>query len=151
MDQSLNQEALAKVRESKPYTADLLRILPVLENRWDVPVLWALMQKSPRTFQELRSVIGPITNTTLTRTLRQMKLDGLVVHESANPASELQSDNMEFEESPFGPVHESLDGYFSPTELAIHFAGALNELIEWGKVYYRTQHHLSGSAKRKPD
>lgn len=66
---------------------DLLRpvractITPVVDmvfSHWTTPILWALNQRGPQRFLELKKHVGAITSKVLTQRLRQMERDGLI-------------------------------------------------------------------------
>jgi len=69
-----------KVTESQRHTGDcqnVARVLARIGDKWSVLIIMMLAEK-PRRFNELRRVIGGISQRMLTLTLRGLERDGLV-------------------------------------------------------------------------
>lgn len=52
--------------------------LKLLNGRWKPMIVWHLL-KGERRFNELQRALGPVTHRTLSRTLKEMEEDGLVL------------------------------------------------------------------------
>ncbi|EXG84564.1 putative transcriptional regulator [Clostridium sp. ASBs410] len=55
----------------------LVSTMNVIGGKWKIPILWYLAQ-SPQRYNQLKRCIDGITNTMLTRALRDLEEDGLV-------------------------------------------------------------------------
>lgn len=150
MNQNDISEAVRIIQQSSSHSPGLLSFLPVLTSKWIAPVLWALIRKSPLSFQEIRAEVGPITNTTLSKTLREMELEGLIVRTSLSERQKLASDNMEFEEMPFGHPGENNYGQYSPTPIGIEFSAVLVPLLEWAARYRIEQYGTPSKRNTRP-
>ncbi len=49
----------------------------MIGGKWKIPILWYLAQ-SPQRYNQLKRCVGNITNTMLTRALRDLEEDGLI-------------------------------------------------------------------------
>lgn len=143
MNHSLIDEAVVNIQNTPSYSPALLSFLPVLASKWIAPVLWALIRKSPLSFQEIRSEIGPITNTTLSKTLREMELEGLIQGISTEAETKPDFDNMDFEELPVGQPTQKPSGLYKPTQIGIEFSTVLVPLLQWA-TKYRIQQYGTG-------
>jgi DNA-binding HxlR family transcriptional regulator len=64
-----------------PYSCGLDAALDIVGGKWKSLILWALADRSPLRFGELRREIAGITEKMLIQQLRQLEADGLVHRE----------------------------------------------------------------------
>ncbi len=51
--------------------------MKIIDSKWKIPVMWYLMLNDGQHYNELKRSIGVITNTMLTKSLRELEEDGL--------------------------------------------------------------------------
>lgn len=98
-------------------TCPILHTMDVICSKWKLPIIWQLMIEDGLHYNELRRRIGPITNTMLTRSLRDLEEDGLVRRNSE------------------GSVPPSVT--YSLTESGKALLPAMKELFIWGQRHMR--------------
>ena len=94
----------------------ILCAMNVIGSKWKLPLIWYLHEKENTRYNELKRRIPGITNIMLTKSLREMESDGLVVRRVIDP-------------NPPKIVEYSL------TPLGKELIPALNELYNWGKKF----------------
>ena len=57
--------------------------MDLIGSKWKIPILWNLTQEDELHYNEMRRRIHGVTNTMLTRSLKELEADGLVIRESA--------------------------------------------------------------------
>lgn len=98
----------------------ILCAMDVIGSKWKLPIVWYLHEKNATRFNELKRRIHGITHFMLTKSLRELENDGLVVRR------ELISEPPKVVE-------------YSLTELGKELIPALNELYAWGqKIIYKS-------------
>lgn len=81
------------------YEDDTLNQCPIvyamelIGSKWKIPILWNLTQEDNLHYNELKRRILGITNTMLTRALRELETDGLLTRNSAGPSHRLSRTN----------------------------------------------------------
>lgn len=91
----------------------ILHTLGVIGGKWKLPIIWNLATEKVVRYNELRRSLGNVTNMMLTKCLRELEEDGLVLR-------------TQYHEVP--PKVE-----YSLTEDGIRLIPALNSLYEWGE------------------
>ncbi len=86
----------------------------IIGQKWKIPILWNIAEHKVLHYNELKRMISPITNTVLTRCLRELEDDGLVNR---------------FNHNTIPPSVE-----YSLTEQGLSLIPTLNELFNWGKT-----------------
>lgn len=66
--------------EEKIRNCPALQAIALFSGKWKPPILWYLMQ-SPKRFNELKRLIPQASQTMLTRQLRDLAKDGLIIRE----------------------------------------------------------------------
>ena len=94
----------------------ILCAMNVIGSKWKLPLIWYLHEKENTRYNELKRRIPGITNIMLTKSLREIESDGLVVRRVIDP-------------NPPKIVEYSL------TPLGKELIPALNELYNWGKKF----------------
>jgi len=51
-------------------------------SKWEIPILWKLILGDGQHYNHLKRMVGGITNTMLTKSLRELENDGLIVRHS---------------------------------------------------------------------
>ncbi len=85
----------------------------IIGQKWKIPILWNIAEYDTLHYNELKRLVSPITNTALTRCLRELEEYGLVNrlnHNTIPPSVE-----------------------YSLTEQGRALQPALNELHRWGE------------------
>ncbi len=98
----------------------ILCAMNVIGSKWKLPLIWYLHEKENTRYNELKRRIPGITNFMLTKSLREMEMDGLILRR------ELISE-------PPKTVEYSL------TEFGKELIPALNELYIWGEKILSSQ------------
>ena len=98
----------------------ILCAMDVIGSKWKLPLIWYLHEKENTRYNELKRRIPGITNFMLTKSLREMETDGLILRR------ELVSE-------PPKTVEYSL------TEFGKELIPALNELYIWGEKILSSQ------------
>ena len=98
----------------------ILCAMNVIGLKWKLPLIWYLHEKENTRYNELKRRISGITNFMLTKSLREMEMDGLILRR------ELISE-------PPKTVEYSL------TEFGKELIPALNELYIWGEKILSSQ------------
>ena len=92
----------------------IARIQKILGGKWKIEILYNISKKTRR-FGELQRQIGEITQSTLTKQLRELEADGFIsryIYQEIPPKVE-----------------------YSLTELGQSFVPILDQMKEWGKTY----------------
>ena len=92
----------------------ILCAMNVIGSKWKLPIVWYLHEKDATRFNELKRRIQGITNIMLTKSLREMEKDGIILRR------ELISEPPKVVE-------------YSLTEFGLELISALNELYAWGQ------------------
>ncbi|MCD7132473.1 helix-turn-helix transcriptional regulator [Limosilactobacillus balticus] len=61
-----------------PKQCPILYSMKTIGSKWKIPVMWYLMLNDGQHYNELKRSIGSITNTMLTKSLRELEEDGLL-------------------------------------------------------------------------
>ena len=88
--------------------------MDIIGRKWSIPSLWNVAEHKTLHYNELRRLIAPITNTVLTRCLRELENSGMVCrlnHNTIPPSVE-----------------------YSLTDKGKSLMPALMELYHWGKA-----------------
>jgi DNA-binding HxlR family transcriptional regulator len=64
--------------ENMPKECPILYSMSIIGSKWKIPVMWYLMLNDGQHYNELKRSIGAITNTMLTKSLRELEKDGLL-------------------------------------------------------------------------
>lgn len=93
----------------------MCKIQNVLNGKWKIILLWYIAEYEVRRFGELRRQIGDITQSTLTKQLRELEADGFIqryIYQEIPPKVE-----------------------YSLTELGKSFVPILKEMKEWSDTH----------------
>lgn len=93
----------------------IIHALNVVGQKRKLPILWYLHVQESTRYNELKRRISGITNTMLTKSLRELEADGLVARHSMETI----------------PPHVE----YSLTQVGQDLLPALNELYRWGEAH----------------
>ncbi len=93
----------------------ILHSMKIIGSKWKIPILWYLMLKDGQHYNELKRTIGGITNTMLTKSLRELEADGLVSRHD------------------YATVPPSVSYHL--TDMGKKFIGTMGELFDWGREH----------------
>ena len=93
--------------------------MEIVGSKWKMPILWNLTQEDSLHYNELRRRMPSITNTALTRALRDLERDGLVTRHSA------------------GSVPPSVT--YALTDVGAELVPSLDGLYAWGERHLKEQ------------
>ncbi|MCY9002472.1 winged helix-turn-helix transcriptional regulator [Peribacillus frigoritolerans] len=113
MEQSQFQEKVTYFKENMPKECPITYSMKIIGSKWKIPILWHLLLEDGQHYNELKRTVGGITNTMLTKSLRELEADGLVRRHN------------------YETVPPSVTYHL--TELGKNISDTLGELFEWGK------------------
>jgi len=113
MDQKQFDQKIKYFNENMPEQCPILYSMKIIGSKWKIPVMWYLMLNDGQHYNELKRSIGAITNTMLTKSLRELEADGLLTRVS------------------YGTVPPSTTYHL--TESGKNLIHTLGDLFEWGK------------------
>lgn len=120
---------------AKEYLSETYRKCPIIfameiiGSKWKFPILWNLTREKTLHYNEIRQRVTGITNTMLTRALRALERDGLVLLYSA------------------GTVPPSVT--YTLSSAGQELLPALNSLYAWGEKYQKIkQMRKAGTAEK---
>ena len=93
----------------------ILHALDVIGQKWKLPILWYLHEKENTRYNELKRRIAGITNMMLTKSLRELEADGLVMRRQ------------------YDTIPPKVE--YALTEQGLALLPALNELYKWGRAH----------------
>lgn len=119
---------MAKKIESKhenPYQkkCPIVFAMELIGSKWKLPILWQLTQEDNLHYNELKRRVNGVTNTMLTRCLRELEELGLISRYS-------------YETIPPSVTYQL-------TEMGKELLPALNGLYEWGEKYMQTHPNMN--------
>ena len=112
---------MSNMKTQLPQCAAMCKIQNILNGKWKIILLWYIAEYKVRRFGELRRQIGDISQSTLTKQLRELEVDGFIqryIYQEIPPKVE-----------------------YSLTELSKSFVPILKEMREW------SENHLITSKK----
>lgn len=115
MNQKDFDQKIQYFNDTMPENCPIIHSMKILGSKWKVPILWYLMLEDGRHYNELKRTVGDITNTMLTRSLRELEEDDLIYRHDhqTNPPSVT----------------------YHLTELGKGLINTMGELFEWGKKH----------------
>ena len=67
---------MSNMKSPLPQCASMVRIQNILSGKWKITILWYISEYEIQRFGELRRRLGDITQSTLTKQLRELEQDG---------------------------------------------------------------------------
>lgn len=114
MDPTVFDQKIAYFKQNMPPQCPILYSLKIIGSKWKIPILWHLMLEDGQHYNQLKRTVGNITNTMLTKSLRELEHDGLVRRHS-------------YETVPPAVTYHL-------TDLGKSLVLTMGELFDWGKA-----------------
>lgn len=106
---------MSRMKSSLPQCTAMVKVQNVLSGKWKIMILWYIAEYEVQRFGELRKRLGDITQSTLTKQLRELEKDGFIsryVYQEVPPKVE-----------------------YSLTDLGKSFIPVLKEMYNWGQMH----------------
>ena len=121
MDTKEYQKKIQYFNQAMPEYCPITYSMKVLSSKWKIPILWKLMIDDGQHYNHLKRQVQGITNTMLTKSLRELEDDGLVKRVN------------------HGTVPPSVTYHL--TDLGKGLIGMMDSLFTWGQELHH-QHEL---------
>ncbi len=69
---------MSNMKAPLPQCAAMVRVQNILSGKWKITILWYIAEYEVQRFGELRRRLGDITQSTLTKQLRELEQDGFI-------------------------------------------------------------------------
>ena len=69
---------MSNMKAPLPQCAAMVRVQNILSGKWKITILWYIAEYEVQRFGELRRRLGNITQSTLTKQLRELEQDGFI-------------------------------------------------------------------------
>lgn len=69
---------MSNMKSSLPQCVAMVKIQNILNGKWKITILWYIAEYEVQRFGELRRRLGDITQSTLTKQLRELEQDGFI-------------------------------------------------------------------------
>ncbi len=102
-------------KDEMPEKCPIIYSMKIIGSKWKIPIMWYLMLNDGQHYNELKRSIGNITNTMLTKSLRELEEDGLVYRHD------------------YQTIPPSVTYHL--TDLGKDLIGTMGELFNWGKKH----------------
>lgn len=122
MDQATFNQKIQYFNDNMPKDCPILYSMKIIGSKWKIPIMWHLMLKDGLHYNELKRKVGDITNTMLTKSLRELENDGLLTRHD------------------YGTVPPSVTYHL--TDLGKELINTLGELFDWGKKHMDSRNLL---------
>lgn len=106
---------MSNMKSPLPQCASMVRIQNILSGKWKITILWYISEYENQRFGELRRRLGDITQSTLTKQLRELEQDGFIsryVYQEVPPKVE-----------------------YSLTDLGKSFVPILQDMKKWSDIH----------------
>lgn len=117
MNQNEFNEKIRYFNEAMPENCPITHAMTVISSKWKIPILWYLMLKDGQHYNELKRSTNGITNTMLTKSLKELEADGLIRRYD------------------YQTIPPSVTYHL--TDLGKDFIYTMEELFEWGKKHMK--------------
>lgn len=78
MEQNIFEEKINHFKNTMPKNCPIIYSMKIISSKWKIPILWYLILEDGQHYNQLKRTLSGITNTMLTKSLREMESDGLV-------------------------------------------------------------------------
>ncbi|MBF8969985.1 MULTISPECIES: helix-turn-helix domain-containing protein [unclassified Streptococcus] len=119
MDLKTAQEKISQLNVSFTGECPILYSMKIIGSKWKVPILWQLMLEDGLHYNQLKRKVGNITNTMLTKSLRELEEAGLLTRKD------------------YGTIPPSVSYHL--TELGLNLVFTLEALFVWGQEHMKKQ------------
>lgn len=82
MDQKTFENKAEQLNKKMPEYCPITYSMSIIGSKWKIPILWKLILDDGQHYNHLKRMVGGITNTMLTKSLRELEDDGLIVRHS---------------------------------------------------------------------
>ena len=113
MDQKTFENMAEQLNKKMPEYCPITYSMSIIGSKWKIPILWKLILDDGQHYNHLKRMVGGITNTMLTKSLRELEDDGLIVRHSD------------------GTVPPSVTYHL--TDLGKELVYTMGELFNWGQ------------------
>ena len=106
---------MSNMKTPLPQCAPMVRIQNILSGKWKIMILWYIAEHEIQRFGELKRRLGDITQSTLTKQLRELEQDGFIsryIYQEVPPKVE-----------------------YSLTDLGKTFIPILNQMMLWSEEH----------------
>ena len=106
---------MSNMKSPLPQCASMVRVQNILSGKWKITILWYISEYEIQRFGELRRRLGDITQSTLTKQLRELEQDGFIsryVYQEVPPKVE-----------------------YSLTDLGKSFVPILQDMKKWSDIH----------------
>lgn len=122
MNQQDFDNKIAYFNREMPEQCPIIYSMKILGSKWKIPILWYLLLNDGQHYNELKRTVGGITNTMLTKSLRELEADQLITRNSA------------------GTVPPSVTYHL--TDMGKDLINTLGAMFDWGKKHMEHTHNL---------
>lgn len=113
MDQKTFENKAHTLNKEMPEYCPITYSMSIIGSKWKIPILWKLILDDGQHYNHLKRMVDGITNTMLTKSLRELETDGLIVRHSD------------------GTVPPSVTYHL--TDLGKELVYTMEELFNWGQ------------------
>ena len=114
---------MSNMKAPLPQCVAMVRIQNILSGKWKITILWYIAEYEVQRFGELRRRLGDITQSTLTKQLRELEQDGFIsryIYPEVPPKVE-----------------------YSLTELGKSFVPILTQMMIWSQTHLCERDYVS--------
>ncbi len=114
---------MSNMKTPLPQCAPMVRIQNILSGKCKIMILWNISEQEIQRFGELKRRLGDITQSTLTKQLRELEQDGFIsryIYQEVPPKVE-----------------------YSLTELGKTFIPILNQMMLWSEEHLSPAEHIT--------
>ena len=114
---------MSNMKAPLPQCVAMVRIQNILSGKWKITILWYIAEYEVQRFGELRRRLGDITQSTLTKQLRELEQDGFIsryIYPEVPPKVE-----------------------YSLTELGKSFIPILNDMMAWSETHLCPEEYVN--------
>lgn len=79
-----NNEVINKSMYDSETECPLIYALNIVGAKWKLPIMWYVLENEPIRYNELKRQVKGITNTMLTKSLRELEEHGLIIRNEYN-------------------------------------------------------------------
>lgn len=122
---------MSNMKTPLPQCAPMVRIQNILSGKWKIMILWYIAEHEIQRFGELKRRLGDITQSTLTKQLRELEQDGFIsryIYQEVPPKVE-----------------------YSLTDLGKTFIPILNQMMLWSEEHLSPVDHAAQDKKKKAE
>lgn len=119
MEQQIFEEKINRFNKEMPDYCPITYSMQIIGSKWKIPILWKLMLEDGQHYNHLKRMVGNITNTMLTKSLRELEDDKLLVRHDD------------------GTVPPSVTYHL--TDLGKELVYTMDDLFDWGQKIHKNR------------